>query len=94
VVSGLAGGLGIAAIASAVAFLAASIIATIAAAAGRPSLRRIARGIGIAAALPLLLLTTRPAAQPLIAFAVVAALPAPQPLALDLDAGAATMAGL
>ena len=92
--SGGSGALGIAAIASAVGFLAASIVATIGAAAARPSLRRIARGVGIVAALPLLLLAARPAAQPLVAFAVVAALPAPQPLALALAAGAAMMAGL
>jgi hypothetical protein len=86
-VSGWNGALGIAAIASAVGFLAAAIVATIAAAAARPSLQRIARGVGTVAALPLLLLAARPAAQPLVAFAVVAALPAPQPLALALAAG-------
>jgi len=93
-VSGWSGALGIAAIAAAVGFLAASIVATVGAAAARPSLRRIARGIGIVAALPLLLLASRPSAQPLVAFAVVAALPQPQPLALALAAGAALMAGL
>ena len=92
--SGWSGALGIAAIAAAVGFLAASIVATLGAAAARPSLRRIARGIGIVAALPLLLLASRPSAQPLVAFAVVAALPQPQPLALALAAGAALMAGL
>lgn len=90
----MSGALGIAAIASAVGFLAASIVATIGAAAARPNLRRIARGVGTVAALPLLLLGAQPAAQPLVAFAVVAALPAPQPLALALAAGAAIMAGL
>jgi len=93
-VSGWTGALGIAAIASAVGFLAAAIVATMAAAAARPSWRRIARGIGIVSVLPLLLLASRPSAQPLVAFAVVAALPAPQPLALALAAGAAMMAGL
>ena len=87
--SGGNGVLGIAAIASAVGFLAASIVATVAAVAGRSSLRRIARGIGIVSTLPLLLLAARPSAQPLVACAVVAALPAPQPLALALAAAAA-----
>jgi hypothetical protein len=86
--------LGIAAIASAVGFIAASIIASVGAASGRTSLRRIARGVGLAAAVPLLALAWHPPAQPFVAFAVVAALPSPQPLALALAAGAAVVAGL
>jgi hypothetical protein len=93
-VSGWSAAFGIAAIASAVAFLAASIIASVGAAGGRANLRRIARVIGLVAAAPLLILSSRPAAQPFVAFAVVAALPAPQPLALALAAGAAIVAGL
>jgi hypothetical protein len=93
-VSGWSGALAIAAIASAVGLLAASIVATVGAAAARPRLRTVARGIGMVAALALLPLAGRPSAQPLVAFAVVAALPAPQPLALALAAGAAMMAAL
>jgi hypothetical protein len=93
-VTGWIGALAIAAIASAVGFLAASIAATVGAAASRPRLRTVARGIGMVAALALLPLAGRPSAQPLVAFAVVAALPAPQPLALALAAGAAMMAAL
>jgi hypothetical protein len=85
---------GIAAIASAVGFIAASIIASLGAASGRANLRRIARGIGVGAAVPLLALASHPPAQPFVAFAVVAALPAPQPVALALAAGAAVVAGL
>ena len=89
-----ASALGITAIACAIGLLAASIVATVGLAAARPSLRRIARGVGILSAVPLLLLASRPSAQPFVAFAVVAALPSPQPLALALAAGAAVMAGL
>jgi hypothetical protein len=85
---------GIAAIAAAIGLLAAAIVATVGRAAARSSLRPIARGIGIVSVLPLVLLASRPSAQPLVAFAVVAALPSPQPLALALAAGAAVMAGL
>ena len=85
---------GIAAIAAAIGLLAAAIVATVGRAAARSSLRPIARGIGIVSVLPLVLLASRPSAQPLVGFAVVAALPSPQPLALALAAGAAVMAGL
>jgi hypothetical protein len=93
-VSGLGAALRIAAIASAGGFIAASIVAAVGLAAGRPSLRRIARAIALVAAAVLLILAARPAAQPFVAFAVVAALPAPQPLALALAGGAAVVAGL
>jgi hypothetical protein len=93
-VSGLSAALRIASIASAGGFIAASILAAVGLAAGRPSLRRIARAIALVAAAVLLILAARPAAQPFVAFAVVAALPAPQPLALALAGGAAVVAGL
>ncbi len=80
--------------AAALGFLAASIVAAVGLAAGRPRLRRIAHGIALVAAALLLVLAARPPAQPFVAFAVVAALPAPQPLALALAGGAAVVAGL
>ena len=85
-----------AAVASAAAggFLAASILAAMGASADRPRLRRLARGIGLAAAALLLTLMGRAPARPFVAFAVVAALPSPQPVALALAAGAAVLAGL
>ncbi len=81
-------------VASAGGFLTASIVAAVGLAAGHPRLRRIAHGIALVAAALLLVLAARPPAQPFVAFAVVAALPAPQPLALALAGGAAVVAGL
>lgn len=92
--SALARSLSLAAIVSAMGLLAAAIVASVAAAKGRARLRIVARGIGFAAAGLLLLLAGRSAAQPFIAFAVVAALAGPQPVALALAAGAAVLAGL
>jgi hypothetical protein len=91
-VSGLAR-LGLAAV-SAMGLVAAAIMASVAAAEGRATLRRVAHTIGLASAGLLLVLAGRPAAQPFIAFAVVAALAGPQPVALALAAGAAMLAGL
>ena len=93
-VSGLARGLGIVALVSALGLLAAAIVAAVAAARGRSRLRIVARDIGFASAAPLLLLAGRDPVQPFIAFAVVAALAGPEPVALALAAGAAVMAGL
>jgi hypothetical protein len=91
-VTGLVGALGIAAIASAVGFLAASLMAAVSAASGRASLRRIAHGFALVSAAPLLALAMRAPARPYVAFAVVAALPQPQPVTLALAAGAAALA--
>jgi hypothetical protein len=82
------------AVVSALGFVAASLVAAVATAAGRPRLRRLARGIALAASAPLVLLAARPSAQPFVALGLVAALPVPQPLALALGAGAAALAGL
>jgi hypothetical protein len=93
-VSGGGAALRLAVVASAAGFLTASIMAAVGLAGGRPRLRQIAHGIALLAAALVLVLAARPPAQPFIAFAVVAALPAPQPLALALAGGAAVMAGL
>lgn len=84
----------IAAIACSIGFLAACVLAAAGAAAADPKRLGLARGIAIAAAAPLLVLVSRPAAVPFVAFAVVAAFPGPQPIALALAAGAAVLAGL
>jgi hypothetical protein len=93
-VSGASTAVRIAVIASAGGFITASIVAAVGLAAGRAHLRRTARGIALVAAALLLVLAARPQAQPFVAFALVAALPAPQPLALALAGGAAVLAGL
>jgi len=84
----------IAAVASALGFLAASLVAAVGAAEGRARLLGLARGLAIGATVPLLGLLSRPAAAPFVAFAAVAAFPGPQPVALALAAGAALLAGL
>jgi len=84
----------IAAIASAIGFLAAATVAACSAAAGRAPLVRLARGIAIGAAVPLLFLVSRGPALPFVVLAAVAAFPQPEPLALALAAGAAILAGL
>lgn len=86
--------LNVVALGSALGLVAASMVAAVAAAVGRAGLRRLAHGMGLAAAAPLLVFASRPSAQPFVALAIVAALPAPQPLALAIGAGAAALAGL
>jgi hypothetical protein len=94
VVSDVGRSLSLAAIACAVGLLAAAFFAAVAAANEASRLRGVARGIGFAAAAPLLALLGRGPAQPFIAFVVAAALAGPQPVALALAAGAAVLAAI
>jgi hypothetical protein len=81
---------GLCAIASAAGFAVAAFLAAAAGPSGR--WRATARGIALASATLLLAVVLRAPAQPFVAFAAVAALAGPQPLALVMAAGAAVIA--